>query len=140
MPVTPAGVTAVLLGAGVATAVLSELVVEFEFELLEVEFEVVVFVLLEAVDFFVAVVLVAALLAVLFAVLFGAVVGVALAAGELFCAPVCAEVSAEAPARVEIPLEPNCGGVIESTGYTSWCWCGKCSVIGITCRIRIRII
>ena len=49
------------------------------------------------------------------AVLFDEVLGVALAAGGLFCALFCAEVSAEAPARVEIPLEPNCGGVIEST-------------------------
>ena len=107
VPLIPAGV-------GAAATELFESAVLFEFELLEVEFEVVEFVLFEAVDFLVVV-----FVFELVAALLGEVLGVALAAGVLFsvfvCAPVCAEVSAEAPARVEIPLEPNCGGVIEST-------------------------
>ena len=88
---TPAGVTAVLLGVGVATAVLSELVVEFEFELLEVEELVFVFfealLCLVAVDFLVLVVVLDPVLELVFelvAALLGAVDGVALATGVLF--------------------------------------------------------
>ena len=135
MPVTPAGAAALvgvgatlLVGVGVAAAVLSVLVAAFEeveFEDAEVE-ELVFELVLEFADLVAELCLVLAVLFLVVVVdlLVAAFVGVEVTAAafevfeltesvaELF---VLAEVSAEAPASVEIPDVPNCGGVIEST-------------------------
>ena len=133
MPVTPAGAAAfvgvgatLLVGVGVAAAVLSVLVAAFEevvfedAEFEELEFELV----FEFADLVVVLCLVVAVLflVVVVALLVAAFVGVVVTAAafeefdELFAEVfVVAEVSAEAPASVEIPDDPNCGGVIEST-------------------------
>ena len=138
MPVTPAGAAAfvgvgatLLVGVGVAATVLSVLDA-VEFELLFVEFEVfdedeVVAEFEEFVLFLVVALLclVVEFLVVVVALLVAALLGVVVTAAvfellfefvfvllfELFET----EVSAEAPDSVEIPVDPNCGGVIEST-------------------------
>ena len=118
MPVTPAGAAA-LVGAG---AVLSVVVAELEVAELDAVFELFEVVLLA--EFVVVLCLVVAVLflVVVVALLVAAFVGVVVTAAafevfdELFAELfVLAEVSAEAPASVEIPDDPNCGGVIEST-------------------------
>jgi hypothetical protein len=121
VPVTPAGAAA-LVGVGVgvdAGAVLSVVVAELVVAEVDAVFELFEVVLLA--EFVVVLCLVVAVLflVVVVALLVAAFVGVVVTAAvfdELFAEVfVLAEVSAEAPASVEIPDDPNCGGVIEST-------------------------